>query len=136
MLESVFMSIGLLKSGADIVDRGVIGCVLYGAFGEAGGGGGRCNAAISGVKRPRIALRSLEGVGGSAGEGVMYICIGLGEDIGGGGVIVEDVEVVEVLFFDWPAGIVFKLRGGVCTVASPLNMALNYILIAAESRSS
>lgn len=71
------MSIGLLRScGADIVNGGVTGRILCGGCGGRGGGGGCCNAAISGVRRPRIAPRSLEGcevvgVSGSAGDAVM-----------------------------------------------------------------
>ncbi len=68
----------------------------------------------------------------------MYICIE-GVDIDNRGVdeeSVESVEVVEVLFFDWPAGIVFMLMGGACSVASPLDMAFNHVLMAVESRTS
>jgi len=65
----------------------------------------------------------------------MYICIE-GVDINDRGVDVESVEVVEVLFFDWPAGIVFMLMGGACSVASPLNMTFDHVLMAVESRTS
>jgi len=63
------------------------------------------------------------------------ICIG-GVDINNRGVDVESVEVVEVLFFDWPADIVFMLMGGACSVASPLDMAFNHVLMAVKSRTS
>ncbi len=58
------------------------------------------------------------------------------EDRGGGGVIVDSVEVVEVLFFDWPAGLVFMLIGGACSVASPLDMVTDHALMASKSRTS
>jgi len=51
-------------------------------------------------------------------------------------VTINGVEVVEVLFFDWPAGLVFMLIGGACTVASPLNMATDHAKMASKSRTS
>ena len=52
------------------------------------------------------------------------------------GVTINDVEVVEVLFFDWPAGLVFMLIGGACTVTSPLDMATDHAQMASKSRTS
>ncbi len=74
MSESVFVSIELLKSDADVVNRDVIKHVLCEvceeedeeeeeeceACKEEEKEEEHCNAAISEVKRPRIALRSLK----------------------------------------------------------------------------
>jgi len=81
MSESVFVLIKLLKSDADVVNKDVIKCVLCEVCEEEkencevceeegeedkeeGEEEEHCNAAISEVKRPRIALRSLKGCEG------------------------------------------------------------------------
>ncbi len=49
----------------------------------------------------------------------------------------EGVAIVDkAFFFDWPAGMVFMLRGGAWTVPSPLEMAFTHNPTAVESRTS
>jgi hypothetical protein len=51
-------------------------------------------------------------------------------------VIVNSVEVVKVLFFNWSADLVFMLIDEACSVASSLNMIINHALMTSKSRTS
>ena len=51
-------------------------------------------------------------------------------------VTIDDVEVVKVLFFNWLTDLVFMLIDEACTVASFLNMIINYAQMTLKLKTS
>ena len=51
-------------------------------------------------------------------------------------VIVDSIEVIKVLFFDWLTDLVFMLIDEACSVASSLNIITDHALMTLKSRTS
>ena len=51
-------------------------------------------------------------------------------------VTINDIKVIEVLFFNWSADLVFMLINEACTVASPLDMVTDHAQMTSKLKTS